>query len=646
MQMVSFQVMHDTPATGEGITVTVDGHVSNALPFTVGGSGTIRFVATTGSDSNAGTWSAPFATMQAATDAMGPGDITYVRDGVSQRTNCNVYNACVNVFNEGTADAPMALIAYPGATVTLGDGSVARALGNFNVGHGRASWHWVISKLTILDAGGLALPANTGWRLVGNFITMPHGDGSAGAIYVGGDHVKVLGNELTGLASQNPNASKLFHTIYASGERTGDPPRLPTESDREIAWNSLHDNQNNRGINIYSEQAYSALIQNHRVHDNVIINQRGVGILLGGYVTADNWVYNNVIDQAGLGPDWPAEGVSGHTCMQIDVGADTTPATATTLNVFNNTLSRCGYGPSEHPDSNNLGASGAISFGDIFARATVVFRNNLIFSEGNPYLSPWTSNVPPSSAYTNGWYGLASPPSWDTAAMTQDPKWVSLSDHDFRLTANSPAVDVGVDVAAQAARDLDGVPRPQGAKVDLGAFEFVVACTSEAQCLTPPACHLAVGAQCVVGTCVYQTDPACQAVDAGGSPSDAGSAPADGGVQRDAGSTPSDGGISRDGGILRDGGVADSGVPSVDAGLGTVPPDAGPERIDAGLGPVTPDAGTSSHRDGGSADGGDLSGDMVGGCGCQQGSAPGSLLTLAAVVAGLGLRRKARRSDG
>jgi len=32
-----------------------------------------------------------------------------------------------------------------------------------------------------------------------------------------------------------------------------------------------------------------SFIQQHRVHDNVIVNQRGDGIMLGYYVTGDNW---------------------------------------------------------------------------------------------------------------------------------------------------------------------------------------------------------------------------------------------------------------------------------------------------------------------------------------------------------------------
>jgi hypothetical protein len=49
-----------------------------------------------------------------------------------------------------------------------------------------------------------------------------------------------------------------------------------------------------------------------------------------------------------------------------------------------------------------------------------------------------------------------------------DPRFVSESD--FRLNRDSPAVDVGVPVP-EVARDADGVTRPQGKAYDLGAYE-------------------------------------------------------------------------------------------------------------------------------------------------------------------------------
>jgi len=67
----------------------------------------------------------------------------------------------------------------------------------------------------------------------------------------------------------------------------------------------------------------------------VIINQRGDGILLGYYVTGDNWIYNNLVVNAGLGPEW-RDDPSYHTGIHINSGHEDVASTA--VHLYNNTL--------------------------------------------------------------------------------------------------------------------------------------------------------------------------------------------------------------------------------------------------------------------------------------------------------------------
>lgn len=57
--------------------------------------------------------------------------------------------------------------------------------------------------------------------------------------------------------------------------------------------------------------------------------------------------------------------------------------------------------------------------------------------------------------------------------IQEDPAFASAAANDFRLTAQSPALDQGLAQGAPAL-DILGIVRPQGAGIDLGAYELVV----------------------------------------------------------------------------------------------------------------------------------------------------------------------------
>ena len=462
MQMISFQVSHLAQDGLGQIYVVVNGRQSNSLPFTVR-MGSIYFAMTSGNDDTGdGSWSNPWRTIPKAADNLAPGDIAYIGNGVDQTTESNV-GAAVNLGKDGQPGNPIALVVYPGATSHVGNATIERAFHVWNMDTSTYSVYWVLSRF-IVTTGCVGLPAESGFRVVGNYVTAPQGNGMDGSINVEGSDVCILGNELENVGASD--CSKLYHTIYLKGVRLDDPPRAPTESNREVAWNFIHDNLADRAINIYNEQDYAAFLTGHRIHDNVIVNQRGDGIMLGYDVIGDNWIYNNLIVNAGLGPEW-SDDPSYHTGVRINTGHETISQTA--VYIYNNTLYGNGWSGAVWPDE-----TGSVMFdpGALTRSTTVHFSNNIIYSTGEPYLAGESASLP-SGDYLNCWYGNGSPPAWDTTAINNAPDFVNVSAFNFQLQNSSPCMDAGKDVSTVVSRDILGVPRPQGLAFDIGAYEYV-----------------------------------------------------------------------------------------------------------------------------------------------------------------------------
>lgn len=459
LQMISFQVSHLASDGAGDIYVVVNSEQSNRLPFTVR-AGNIHFAKTTGNDQTGnGSWGQPWLTIPYAVTAIAPGDIVYVGDGVNQATESDA-GAAVNLSADGTTTGPMALVVYPGARSSIGNTTIERAFYAYNWNRDAFSPYWVIAKFTI-TTGQVGAPAFTGFRVVGNYITAPNGDGMDGAINAESSNVSVLGNELEQVGSLN--CSKLYHAVYFKGYRKDDPPRAPMESGREIAWNYIHDCNANRGINTYSEQANAAFIERHSVHDNVIVNQRGDGIMFGYYVVGDNWIYNNLVIRAGLGPEWP-DGESYHTGIRINPGHE--EVTSTTVYCYNNTLVGCGWSGAVLP-----GETGHILIGPEMPHTTVCLSNNIIYSTGQPYLAEESATLA-SGNHRNCWFGSGAAPAWDTGAINSNPQFSNVAADDFQLQQGSPCIDAGRNLSSVVARDLLGIPRPQGSALDLGAYEY------------------------------------------------------------------------------------------------------------------------------------------------------------------------------
>jgi IPT/TIG domain len=443
--------------TGD-IVVNVDGKgASNGVPFTVR-SGNVFFVTSTGSDANDGSFSKPWKTIPKAKDSLAAGDIAYLGtsagDTVSQTTLYN-YKAALSVeYNDGsssgTADAPKALVAYPGASVTVGvESGVQRGIlvpaitGSFD--------YWVIAGLTVrgeVEAFDLQ-GDNTGWRIVGNDISCPNGTGLSGCVTGNPKALKFYGNVVHDAAGNvaDGDITKYYHGIYFGS------------NDIELGWNVVRDGKTCRGIQFHDSGGASEY--GLSVHDNVIHGTVCDGL---NFATVDPSqgpvrAFNNVIYDVGRGPD-PVDGSSDYAGIYVANIHYTGPSESGNVELFNNTLVDCG--------SRGTGAAGAIAVaaGGVGAK----LDDNLIVAVGSETYFSGDTDESKISGKNNLFFGAGAAPAALTGSISSDPLLINQAAGNFRLKPGSPAIDAGI--KTPVATDFDGLPRPQGSGYDIGAFEW------------------------------------------------------------------------------------------------------------------------------------------------------------------------------
>jgi hypothetical protein len=462
---ITFQ-LGSAAASGEIVVHTSKGD-SNGLPFVVR-AGSIFFVTSSGSDSNDGSYARPWKTIPKAKNSLDPGDIAYLGtsagDVVSQTTEDPTasYDCALGMSapdgqeNAGTPDAPKALVAYPGARVTIGAESGLQR-GILTPALDDSFDHWVISQLIIrgeteaIDFEGGA----AGWRIVGNDISCPNGAGLSGCINdgIGNDStpgLKLLGNVVHDVAANVSTVTKYYHGVYLASNHI------------EIGWNVIRDGKTCRAIQFHDSDGPNEF--DLVVHDNVIHGTVCDGI---NFATTDPSkgavvAYNNVIYDVGLGPD-PDDGSSIYTCIYVANTTNEGAEGSGKVQLFNNTMYNCG--------PRGTGSSGAVALADE-GPVGIQMDNNLIVTVGDEtYIARDSGNSPAITGANNLLFGGGAAPSYLTGSITQDPMFVSAATGDFHLGPGSAAVDVGT--ATNATIDIDGNPRPQGAAFDVGAYEMV-----------------------------------------------------------------------------------------------------------------------------------------------------------------------------
>ncbi len=436
-------------ASTGNIAVTVNGASSNGVPFTVAPT-TILFVATNGSDSNSGSFSAPFKTWRAAFNSATHGDnssptqntVIYLEPGMCVCSDDGRgYRATVSTDIGGSSPTKqLALVGYPGGTASVG---------SLQVDNGIHGWgeYLTIADLTIIGHVS-AIDAEAGnLRVINNDLSCPAPPSGIGgtACFLGetdtaSDTWTFQGNSMHDTGG---NVDKTYHAIYFS---TG-------VNHADVGWNTIGNGFKGYCRSLMFHASSGSNLADLHVHDNYITGGYCDAIGLASVDPSQGTVeaYNNLIVHTAIASN--PYGVANEA--GIAVNSDPAGSTSGNVLVYNNTVVDAGG----YTGGNQNGCFGVVTPG-----ASMSLTNN-ICSQPNSN-QPYIESQSKVSGSHNVWYGAGASPSWDTSGVNANPQFVSATD--FELSSSSPALHKGTSAKASAV-DRAGVHRPNPPSI--GAYE-------------------------------------------------------------------------------------------------------------------------------------------------------------------------------
>jgi Tol biopolymer transport system component len=448
------------------------------------------YVATTGSDQNSGTLSQPFATIQHALNVgTHPGDTISVRAGT--------YHEKVSFPASGSvAGGFITLQAYPGEQAVLDGTGVAGADMVFlnNVNYIRLIGFEITNDTGVNDGSGVRiLGSGDHLQILHNIIHHIYGVSAMGVTVYGTSTTAAVSNLLIDsnviydcqpspsealTLNGNVNGFQVTNNIVHDVNNIG-IDMIGGEKD----INPTYETQNGtaRGNNVFRARSnygggYAAGIyvdggQNIVLEDNVSyqndlgleIGAENAGITASGIVVRNNLIHDN--DKAGL----------------VFGGYDATVGRVAHCSLYNNTVVNndtlnAGFGQlwiqfgSNNQVANNIFWAAANDI-EVFTDTNTIadtLDHNLYWANDGAANAQYVFN---NNTYT-GFAAYQKATGQDAHSLFRLTGFINAKMKDFRLSSQSPAVNAGTSAAGLfAPADFDGIARPQGAGVDIGAFD-------------------------------------------------------------------------------------------------------------------------------------------------------------------------------
>jgi hypothetical protein len=372
--------------------------------------GQTYYVTTTGIDSNPGTESLPFRTVNKGVGVLKPGDKLYVKNGTYSE-------ALVNNIPGGTSwDDAVTVAAFPG--------------------------HAAIIKAPVGSVQALSFAGTTQRYIVIDGFVIDGINTQDQVIKIAQDHIRLQNTEIKNLSQRGIGIRVI------AGDSTG-----AIGCCNEFINLNLHDDRDDPEtkdtVGILIESAGN-LVERSKIHSNW-----GDGILLWNddFTSSNNNVIRkNKILNNGMGGNGDGlaigQGVSNMVYNNLIVanrGGFSVGHQSSDVKIYNNTL----YG--NHDFGILLDSANSDSFTEV--------KNNIFYKNGSNIVDSATNTVLSNN-------------------LEAEPSFVDTAKGDFRLKSTSVAIDAGIPVA-EVQDDHNGVARPQGLALDVGAFEFVDTRTTE-----------------------------------------------------------------------------------------------------------------------------------------------------------------------
>ena len=392
------------------------------------------FVSPAGSDAAVGTSEAPWRTLQRAADSVAAGDIVTVRAGTY---------AGFHLTTDGTAAAPITFHAESGVIIDTRNATTPDGINLEGA-------DFVIIEGFRVDGAGGGIPragirsvTNTGVVIRNNVCDR---NGRWGIFTGFSENLLIENNECS--------RSGIEHGIYVSN--SADNPTVRGNTVWGNNANGLHFNgdASQGGDGIIS----GALIENNVIYGNGAAGGSGInGDGLQSSVIRNNLLYDNHASGISLYRIDAAQGGRNNLIVNntVVVAADGRWALniqndSTGNRVFNNVL----YSHQSFRGAISLSTESLVGF----------------VSDHNATEDRFTTNDGDTVLTLAQWRAATGQES-HSIASSPDVLFVNPAAGDYRLVAGSAAIDAGTLTQAPPL-DLAGIARPQGAAIDIGAYEF------------------------------------------------------------------------------------------------------------------------------------------------------------------------------